>query len=175
MPRQRFNTYTRQFIFYFQKSSFMLVTAACQILSFSGGPDRALKPGSSTLAWPMKTLAWLLMLSWKEHRNSSHDHYYTILKSLSTLSNKNSGFLIIYVLFLYWNIFLKIICDVSSPFHNEDKDLFAAQIQTLFFLLKIISFYYSLLRKKITFHSTEALQESISTLATPLVSSILDF
>lgn len=55
------------------------------------------KAWSSTLAWPMKTLAWLLMLSWKEHRNFSHDHYYTILKSLSTLSNKTFSFLITYM------------------------------------------------------------------------------
>lgn len=94
---QTFITYTMQFLFYFQKSSFMLVTVACQISFSSGWPARALKPGSSTLAWPMKTPHWLLMPSWKEHRNSSYDHYYMILMSLSTLSNKTFGFLILYI------------------------------------------------------------------------------
>lgn len=92
---QTFITYTMQFLFYFQKSSFMLVTVACQISFSSGWPDRALKPGPSALAWPMKTPRWLLMPSWKEHRNSSYDHYYMILMSLSTLSNKTFGFLIL--------------------------------------------------------------------------------
>lgn len=108
IPRQRFITYTMQFIFYFQESSFMLVIAACQVLFSSGWPDRALKPGSSTLAWPTKPFHWLLMLSWKEHRNSSHDHYSTIFTSLSILSNKTFGFLITYISpLLMLKVFLK--------------------------------------------------------------------